>query len=658
MRFLTPSNLPWAALIAVPVLLYLFRLKPKTVQVSSLNFFKTLARAHRESPWLRRLKHLLSFLLSVFVVLGLTAALMRPVVSPPAGSLKSVVLLVDRSASMGARAGGSGPTLLQTGLERARDRLDGLPRGVGVLVIAYDRRPEIVLPRTIDRRSLSRALDRIRSRPIEGRPRRALRLARRLAGVEPPAAVWHVTDSPSVEEDSPELEAADSPEEPPVRVEKLPVALEASVNAGITAFELRRLPLEHNRLEAFVALRCAGSEPVEVELEVRIDGRLRDIRELTLRPGTPEQLLIPLEAEAGRILGLRLSCPGDALAADNRLHARIPRLRPVRVLWISAEPRPFTELALTTLGRSDEIEIYRATPEDWPPQDPADLVVFHGWLPGAGAEEEANPGGDASAGSIPPAFSDAALVVIDPPRTAGRPDLPFRSVPFDSGGLPVERVRSTDRRHPLLYGVAEGRIALRQTAALESAGSLEPLWIGPSGPVMLAGESRGRRMVVMGFEPEASGSLPLTFSFPILMGNVVYWSTAPPESAGAGGVHRTGRVVELEGNSIEWAVPGPTKTRKTRIQLPDARTEGEPRQIELDRIGLYRTDAGEEGSAVLLSSSETELGAASVKASGEAGAQAGPSLLGLSGELTTFLLWGILFALVVESWLMHRYSVY
>ena len=147
MRFLEPSNLIWASLIAVPILLYLFRLKPQTVRVSTLHFFKTLARAHRESPWLRWLKHLLSFLLTALVLLGACGALARLVLAPPSGSLRSVVLLVDRSASMGSRDG-RGPTRLDVAVRRVQERLSAVPGGVGVMVMTYDRRPEILLPRT------------------------------------------------------------------------------------------------------------------------------------------------------------------------------------------------------------------------------------------------------------------------------------------------------------------------------------------------------------------------------------------------------------------------------------------------------------------------------------------------------------------------------
>ena len=144
MRFVDPSMLIWSALLVVPIVLYLVRPRPRQVRVSTLPFFKVLARAYQESSWMRRLKQFLSLLLSLLVILGAAFALAHLVMSPPAGALKSVVVLVDRSASMQAAAGGGG-TRLEQGLgkpalvgrlarrhERDRDRLRS-PSGIALI---------------------------------------------------------------------------------------------------------------------------------------------------------------------------------------------------------------------------------------------------------------------------------------------------------------------------------------------------------------------------------------------------------------------------------------------------------------------------------------------------------------------------------------------
>ena len=103
MQFLNPGFL-WLSLLAIiPIALYLFRRKSKRVDVSTLVFFKTLAREHQESAWLRRLKKIVSLLLTLALLLGAIFALSRLILSPVSDEgYRTVVVLLDRSASMAA----------------------------------------------------------------------------------------------------------------------------------------------------------------------------------------------------------------------------------------------------------------------------------------------------------------------------------------------------------------------------------------------------------------------------------------------------------------------------------------------------------------------------------------------------------------------------
>jgi hypothetical protein len=428
-----------------------------------------------------------------------------------------------------------------------------------------------------------------------------------------------------------------------VAVEDLNVALASAVNVGITAFQLRRLPLERARFEAFVQVHGASKEPVEAQLEVRLAGTLVSVRKMTLEPGGRERLLVPVEGAVGpsngeKTLSLRVSAEGDCLATDDDVHARIPEVSATKVLWISPEPDPFVQLALTSLGDESDIEVLHGGPDAWPPGEPVDVAIFDHWLP----EEWPKEG---------------AIIVMNPPRASG----PVRAVRLESKGLPLTAIRPTDERHPVLYGVATSRVELTQTAVLESDGPLEPLWVGPSGPVLAAGDVRGQRIVVMAFEPGRSERLPLMASFPLLVGNAIYWSAA----AEAGGApadtlnHRTGELVACSGGTITWSVPGPVETRESTAALRG-------RLVELDRVGLWRTEGGEEGSAALLSSAETSIAARDEAApSAEAPRRAADGPVPgearasfLRGDMMPLLMWAILAVLLIESWLFHRKAVY
>ena len=609
MRFLLSSHLAWALTALVPLALYLFRRKPRRVPVSSLLFFKSLAREHQESAWLRRLKRLLSLLLTLLVIAGATAALARLVVSPVAGEVRSVVVVIDRSASMGAKDA-RGETRLAAAVARVRERLAGLPGAVPVMLIAFDRHAEIVVPKTFDRRAIERGLEALRVRPMEGDAPPALRLAAQLAAIETPAAVWVAADS------APPL--ADVPER--VSIEPLAVPLAAPLNVGITGFDLRGLPLEFGRHEAFVQLQAVGPAPVETKLEVRIDGALTAVRELTLAPGSRENLLLPIEAHSGRVLTLHAMAAGDQLAEDDEVHVRIPEARPLRVIWVSPMPDPFTQLALTAISHEGELAVFRSGPAAWPPTEPVDVAIFQNCLPKEWP-------------------ADVAVIVINPPAALG----PVQAVRLPGGGVPVENLRAPRERHALLHGVATGRLILTQTAVLAAEGALEPLWTGPAGPVLAAGEVRGQRVVVMGFSPEQSENLPLSASYPLLLGNAIQWAAQVRTAQLGTRTLHTGDAVTSRGTTLSWM-------NADGSLVPTPLRNG---WAALDRGGLWQTDAGESGSAALLSARETLLPAGPADAT-----RAGAGVSWLRGDLGWPLLWLVLGVVLVESWLFHRHAVY
>ena len=683
MRFLQPGLFyVWAALLAVPIILYLFRPRPRTVLTSTLPFFKWLAREHQDNAWLRRLKQLLSLLMTLAVIAAGAASLGQLVVSPADDELETVVILIDRSASMDARQT-DGRSCHEKAISLLRERLAGLPAGVGVSVIAYDRRPEVLLARTVDRREVERTLNSVTVRPVAGEAEPALSLAHRLAALETPAAIWHVTDySPDLivkekeadESEEPPDESGDEPKpeeadpdkavdenaEPAIatdiELKDFLVGIAQPVNAGITAFQLRRVPLQQARLgyEAFVQIRGSSSDPLAAELEVIREGELVQLRKLTIPPGGVETLLVPIEAQAaldeegesgasaggstseevdgdsaGR-LTLKLNVEGDVLATDNVVHAWIPKLKPIRVLWLSEKPDAFMQLAFSTITGSDDIQILQGSPSTWPPKEPVDVAIFDGWVPDEWP-------------------TNVEVIAIQPPKSSG----PIQTAKIPGDGVPIDRLRVSEREHPLLYGVATERISLRQRIILDSTGPLQPLWTGPSGPVLVAGESQGQRVLVTAFRPEDSDRFPLMTSFPIFLANSVYWAAENRMSRVSGNNHRTGEIVQLEGEMLSWpsAATGEAETDDT-IKLT-----GE--WNELTQPGLWETDTGQRGSAAMLAVSETVLpfdATEEVAAASSDDADSAFSAL-LRGDLVPLLMWSMLVLLLVESWLYHKHAV-
>ena len=667
MQLLSPAFLWLSVLAIIPIVLYLFRRKSKRIDVSTMVFFKSLAREHQESAWLRRLKKLLSFLLTLAVLLGVVFALSRVVFSPKADDMRTVVMLLDRSASM-AVEDGEGNSRLDLAKAELKTRLDGIPEDVGVALIAYDRRPEIVQPRTLNRRELISRIDAIAVRPVSQDEAAAIESALTLAQLETPTVIWHASDHPIVAENDaadqietaqdaedaeepqdvtemvdanePAAELADDklavdlPED--VRLEFVDFALPAPVNVGFTAFQIRRVPLVHSKFEVFVrvGLNRAAPEAVTARLEVNLGGMPVQLRDIELEPGASEELVLPVEGAEDQLLHLRLRASGDVLATDNDILAPLPRSRPVVAAVISPQLDPFTEIALMAIQEQGELVMWKGTPESWPLDEAVDVVIFDSWLP------EEWP-------------TDIPAVVINPPNDAG----PIRARPLSGAGVPYESIRASDENHPLLFRVSSSRISLTQTVLYQVDGSLQPLWLAGNDPVMSAGEVRGQRLVVMGFSVAQSERLALTASFPILMGNALLWcaenSQAVTERVRE---NRTGDLIDVHSKQLTWTEWKDGQARTSRVALDDE-------LLELERVGLWQSDDGGQGTSYLLSRVESDVPGslqANVDSRDVAAESSGKSMARklFLGDITWLIIAVVVALLVLENWLFHRHAVY
>ena len=632
MRALAPTALWLLLLIAIPIALYLFKRQAKTVKVSTLVFFQSLAKEHREAAWLRKLKKWLSLLLALIALLTLIGALAKIVIAPGGADAQSVVILLDRSASMAAKDG-LGENRLQATKAQLRARLDALPSTVPVALVAYDRRTEIIVPKTTDRRALLRGLDTVSVRPVPDRRADALATAGRIAGLRTPAQIWDASDQSTASGETLSL---------PRRRHRHP-HLERPSRRYQYRHHLLPSPSHSARARPLRSLRPGRAQLRRTRLRrsrTHHPDRCRHPRPppLRTRPGERQGLVLPIEGGRGQELTIRVSAPGDVLALDNSAVAELPESRPVRVAWIAEKPDPFVGLALNALAEEGRLEIFRGKPGAWPLGDDIDAVLFQGWLP---QDDQWDP-------NIP-------TIVIDPPGTSG----PVRAARIKAGALPRTDLREADTSHPVLFGVSTGRAAVAQTAILDTGTvGLKPLWLAGNEPLLAAGEIAGQRLVVMGFSPQYSERLPLTASFPLLLSNAVYWATEPARTT-TGIAKRTGETLALESpGSLTWR-----ELQNGKI-ISGTLAPATGTLAELDRQGLWTTPSGKTGTALLLSDAETQLiptteeSAEGETAPPEIAATPAPKRSFLRGQLAPFFIALAVLALLIESYLFHRHGVY
>lgn len=611
MRFLSPSYLHLLWLALIPLVLWLFRRQARRVPVSTLLFFKSLAREHQESAWLRRIKKWLSLLLTLLVLLFAIFALARPSGNIAADALGAVVMVVDCSASMEAKDL-QGQTRLDAARQRVKQRILALPDQAVLSLVAFDARPRVLLSRSRNRRECLRLLEELTAVPVEGRPEAALTVAQRLAELESHSRIWLATDEP-----------------PPAghAVDWIPAALAAPLNVGITGFQIRHSPLARDRYEAFVKVSAAASNKSKTTatLEISLVGRIAQLRELELAPGESSALILPLEGMRGERLEIRLKTAGDCFGWDDGLAAPLPKAKPLSVAWFAEKPDPFTELALSSLIEAGRIEMRKGDPSAWPPKEQPDVYVFEHWLPKDWP-------------------ADRPVIALTPQNSSG--PLRIRSIK----SVPYDGVRSVQPDHPVLFRASSSRIAVTQTTLLELPASIEPLWIAGNEPVLAAGEYNGQRLVVTAFSPSQSEQLALLPSFPLILGNALYWCAENSEALADMRTLHTGEMLHTD-KLVQWHA----WNGDSFIDVSDDPAHG---LLTLNRIGSWEAGPERSGSCALISDAETNLPALAADTAHSMPPAAPIITASAFSTWSKRLIWLALGLLLLESFLFHRKAVY
>ena len=160
--FLSPLLLWFLVAASVPVIIHLLnKRRHKTVQWAAMQF---LLKATRESRGKKKLRHILILICRALGIAALAFAAARPVVSGllgwGAGTIDTVVLVLDRSASMELRSGDGQPAKREVVLQKVRDAMKDLGNPRLVLIDSASGKPqEIPSPDVLADISSSSATD-------------------------------------------------------------------------------------------------------------------------------------------------------------------------------------------------------------------------------------------------------------------------------------------------------------------------------------------------------------------------------------------------------------------------------------------------------------------------------------------------------------------
>ena len=162
MLFLSPFFLWFLAAAAIPIAIHLInRRRHKTLQWAAMQF---LLKAARQSRGKKKLRHLLILTCRTLAIAALAIAAARPVVSGllgwGGGSIDTVVLLLDRSASMEIKPGDGLDSRRQIVIQKVRTAMAGLGTARLVLIDSASGKPqEVPSPNNLTDLSATAATD-------------------------------------------------------------------------------------------------------------------------------------------------------------------------------------------------------------------------------------------------------------------------------------------------------------------------------------------------------------------------------------------------------------------------------------------------------------------------------------------------------------------
>ncbi len=479
MSFLTPLALI-SALIVGPIIvaMYLLKLRREERRVSSTFLWKRVVRdVEANAPW-QKLRRNILLLLQLLLLLLLALALARPFFRTTGIAGRNLIVIVDRSASMAATD--LQPSRLDAAKQQAVGLIDQLPDGGRATIIAAGGLLEVPVAASTDRRQLRDAIASIAQRTGGGSDlAQALTLAAALSSREADSEVAIISDgNVKIPADI----------KMPATVRYFPIG-QSDANVAVSAMALQPSAAGQT---LFAQATNYGPSQVGRRMDIYLDDTLFNAYNLTIDPGREQSIVVEVPAQV-RKAEARLVDPSnaDALPIDNQGWA-VNSIGEGTTVRIVGPGNRFLETALGLLPSIKTTLVPTSTTTFTETAAQVPVTILDAVVPA----------------TLPP----GNLFFIAPPRSTE-----FFSV---TGQVDFPALRPAPGDEPLLRNIKLSDVSVLKANKLVPGSWARVAVDGDGGPMLLAGEQNGRRIVVLAFDLHDS-DLPLQVAFPLLLSNII-----------------------------------------------------------------------------------------------------------------------------------------
>jgi hypothetical protein len=582
---------PWAAAIAAAVvipsllLLYFLKLRRREMPVSSTLLWKKAVQDLQVNAPFQKLRKNLLLLLQLLILLFLLLALSRPITNYSPGAGKIAVVLIDRSASMGAKDPDlHGKTRLDEAKRRAKELMDTLDRHGQAMVVAFDESAETVQPFTTDIPALKRAIDSIQQTDKKSRLKTAFQLAEAQTNFNPEQLRADARTRPEVwlYSDGRVSDASDLTLRGDLKYE--PIGSDKTGNIGIVAMSAKRNYERPTEVQIFARLADFGPDPVDADVQLTVDGEVRNVTGTSLVPErwseaqrdkakVKDSVEFTVPMTTGGVVKIeQMHKEGDALAADDSAAVVVPPPKNLSVLLVT-EGNFFLELAMHSLSLQNPQQMLPSAYESKKP-DKFDVIIFDRYQP----KFLPTAGNFVYFGATPPPAAVDNKIKGDPPVYIPQPPKQKH----------ITGIIDWKRDHPVLRHLALSNHGFADPIKLTVPPEAEVLMEGPGGPLMVLYRNKMQTHFIMAFDIIDS-TWPLKPSFPVFMHNLMQFLAVGSEMD-VRPAYEPGATPRIQRALLQKSAPGATELTVTGPMPPQKRLippEGDVALPALDRVGIY-----------------------------------------------------------------------
>ncbi len=613
---------------AIAVVLYLLRLRRRRVFVPFVRLWDTVLSEQKSTRLFSKLKRWLSLLVALCIIALLSFALGDPRFAGAHQDGRTMVVLMDTSASM--QATDVAPSRLHAAIKQVQRLIRRLGPADRMLIARFDAAATPLSPLTGDVAVLERALRGLNASDVP---------ANLAGGVHLALNVLSETSRPEIVIASDgQLQHAHSVRErikrSKVRVSWIRVGSK-SENLGITSFGVRRYPLDKSQVEALIEIWNPTAKERSVEITLFGDGKPIDVQTLQVRPGERLRRFFGDLSGIDRTLEARLRAAdrgNDHLAVDNRAYATLSQRRRARVLAVT-EGNLYLQAALLL---DEYLDVEEIAPADYPNLEKQDglkrfdVVLFDNWVPRSAPSRPAlylNPS--------PSSKSDASA---------------FRL--FSVRGETVDPYfAKLKSKHPILRWTALRDVNIARAHQVVPEPGDDVIGGDQGTPLIVSGERDSQPMVAFTFDIRQS-DLPLRVAWPLLLLNTIDFFVE--DSSDDRSSLRTGET---------WRIPVSAEATRAKLVPP----RGDSRFVPVQRghavhvgtqTGIYSLRTKRDHAvfaANLGDSAESDIRPVeTLRVDGMRAGAVSSGRPGLRKEIWLYLVFAALCILIVEWFTYHR----